>query len=371
MQNSKPIKNTIGYIFIAGIWAVFLALGAFFFGVFAIYADLKSPHTSFLSRWLGLEPIARTLYFEHFRPGWQDGKGYTQFDPELVYIPRPGQSKFQAAEFDVELTFGPDTTRVQPHPGGGAMVVVAGDSYAMGWGVRDDQTYSSLLATRYGWNTVNTGVASYGTAREFLRMRKLGLLKRAAAVVLEFCDNDPPENRAYLNDPDGFIKNSNAANLWKYMQGYRQSIVSYPLILQMTCQDIKDKFAEGRWLGFWDRLEVNRDPFGKRDDIGYSGPEMVRDFFKVLDRFPEMRDKPLIVTEISGDGAYSDFMAQLLRVAGQHPNVIPLVISYQRSDFFRFDDHLTPAGHATVAQAFNQALTKILHTTASGPNQPE
>jgi hypothetical protein len=237
MQNSKQTRNIIGYLIIAGIWAVFLALGAFFLGIFAIYADLKAPHTNFFSRQLGLESITRRLYWHYFRPSWQDGKGYAQFDPALVYIPRPGKSEFRSPDFDVTLTFAPDTTRWQPPPAdpNAPLVLVAGDSYVMGWGVQDDETYSYLLATRYGWNTINTGVSGYGAPRELLRIQKLGLLKRSAAVVIDFAIKDPGENRAFLDDPPGFIAKKHAGELWKNMQHFQQQTVSFFSILRFTC----------------------------------------------------------------------------------------------------------------------------------------
>jgi hypothetical protein len=370
MQTSKQTKNALGYFFIAGIWAVFLALGAFFFGVFAIYADFKSPHTSFLSRRLGLESVARRLYWTYFRPGWQDGKGYTQFDPALVYIPRPGKSGFRSPDFDVTLTFAPDTTRRQPPPAdpSAPLVIVAGDSYAMGWGVQDNETYSYLLATRYGWNTINTGVPGYGAPRELLRMQKLGLLKRSTAIVIDFAIKDPKENRAYLDDPPGFIAKKNAAELWRNMQHYHQQTVSFPSILQFTCWDFRDQFKSGGWAGWWSSICTGNDPFGKRVDVGFSGEAMVGDFLKVLGQFPELRGKPVIVLEIDDYGSHSDFMPQLQRVSAQYPGIVPLPIAYERADFFRFDNHLNAVGHDHVARCVNQALISILHPAASKPN---
>src|SRR5579885_1099033 len=216
MKHSKLIKNALGYFLIAGIWAVFLALMLFLGGVFAIYADLKSPNSNFLSRRFGFEPEARQLYWHYFRPAWQGFRGYTQFDPELIYIPRPGKSRFQGPDFDVTFTFSEDTTRWQPPPADptAPLVLVAGDSYCMGWGVQDDETYSYLLEMRYGWNTVNTGVSGYGEPRELLRLRRLGLLKRCAAIVFYYAIGDPRENQAFLEAPKNFTERKNARDLW-------------------------------------------------------------------------------------------------------------------------------------------------------------
>ena len=371
MKHSKLIKNALGYFLIAGIWAVFLALVICFLGIFAVYADLKSPQTNFFSRRFGLEPVARQLYWHYFRPGWQDRNGYTKYDPELVYIPRPGKAQFASPDFNVTLTFAPDTTRWQPPPANpdAPLVLVAGDSYAMGWGVQDDETYSALLAARYGWNTVNTGVSGYGAPRELLRARKLGLLNRCAAVVIDFAIKDPRENRAFLNDPRGFIAKKDPAEFWNIMQLYHQQKVSFFSVLRFTCWTLWDHFKTGGWAGLWAGIHANNDPFGKRVDFGFSGETMVDDFLKVLGHFPELNGKPVIVLEIDDYGSYSDFMPQLQKTVARGSNIHPLPIAYEMGDFFRFDNHLSKAGHAHVARCVNQMLGAVLAAETQKQNK--
>jgi hypothetical protein len=40
------------------------------------------------------------------------------------------------------------------------LVVVTGDSFAMGWGVNDAETFSAVLQERYHHRTTNAGVSS-------------------------------------------------------------------------------------------------------------------------------------------------------------------------------------------------------------------
>src|SRR5579884_4098486 len=362
MKHSKLIKNLIGYLLIAGIWTVFLALVVCFLGIFAIYADLKSPQTNFFSRRFGLEPVARQLYWSYFRPGWQDRNGYAKYDPELVYIPRPGKAQFASPDFNVTLTFASNTTRWQPPPADpdAPLVLVVGDSYAMGWGVQDNETYSALLAARYGWNTVNAAVSGYGAPRELLRARKLGLLSRCATVVIDFAIKDPRENRAFLDDPLGFVAKKNPIQFWNLMQFYHQQKVSYFSVVRFTCRMLQDRFKTGGWAGLWTSIHTNNDPFGKRVDFGYSGETMAHDFLQVIAQFPELKGKPVIVLEIDDYGSHSDFMPELQKIAATNPNIIPLPIAYERGDFFRFDNHLNRIGHEHIAHCVNQALGTIL-----------
>jgi hypothetical protein len=45
-------------------------------------------------------------------------------------------------------------------------IVVAGDSYAMGWGVQQDESFPELIERRTGRRVLNAAVSSYGTVRE-------------------------------------------------------------------------------------------------------------------------------------------------------------------------------------------------------------
>jgi hypothetical protein len=207
---------------------------------------------------------------------------------------------------------------------------------------------------------VNAGVSGYGAARELTRLRKLGLFERCAAIVIDYCDKDPRENRAFLDDPKGFIQKRNAADMWRGMQGYHQQDLSYLSILRLVGLDMADQYKAGGWGGLWSSIRTNNDPYGKRVDVGVAGDVMVDDFLKVLDHFPEARGKPIIVIELDDDGSHSDFMPSLLKVAARHPSILPLVVEHPRADFFRFDNHLSPTGHEAVARALDRKLADIL-----------
>jgi len=76
-------------------------------------------------------------------------------------------------------------------------LVVLGDSFALGWGVAEDEAFPQQLARRLGVRVLNAGVPSYGTARELLLLRRLD---RSAlrVLVVQYAWNDRAENRSYV-----------------------------------------------------------------------------------------------------------------------------------------------------------------------------
>ena len=354
-KNKNPILRAIGYGAIGAIWAVLLLLLAVIAASAAIYADLRSPQEHFWTRGTGLEAIAREMYLSYFRPGWQNQVSSVEYDPELVYVPRIGSSPFQGPEFNHVMTFDRTGLRHQKEvtTDGNDLIVVTGDSQAMGWGVADDETFSSVLAEHYHLHTVNTAVSSYGTAREMLRLRRMGLLEKASMLIIQYCDNDIEENRAYLADPAGFIQKRNPRTLWESLGGYRQSSVSFPLVSRMVYQSLREKIQQGGVQKLIRQLMASPEvtaPTGELDDTSRPANEMAADFVAVLDHFPELNGKLILVVEIDDWGRTTNFIPELKRLASQRKILIPLSIPFQRVEFRRFDNHMNRAGHEKVAK---------------------
>jgi lysophospholipase L1-like esterase len=119
-----------------------------------------------------------------------------RWDPELTYTLRPPGCTIVDREFTVRYSVDDaglrDTAAALVSP----EIIVLGDSYAMGWGVADDEAFPKVLERHLRRRVLNAGVPSYGTARE---LALLARLDRSAlrAVILQFCWNDVDENRAW------------------------------------------------------------------------------------------------------------------------------------------------------------------------------
>jgi hypothetical protein len=143
----------------------------------------------------------RRLYLAHDRNLIQAMPCCAQFDPQLFYTLRPGRFHFENREFDDEF----DVNTLGLRDAEGALhdpeLVVLGDSYAMGWGVPQDETMARLIQRETGLRALNAGIAGYGTVRE---MRLLDRIETATLryLVIQYCDDDILETRPFANHDD-------------------------------------------------------------------------------------------------------------------------------------------------------------------------
>ena len=129
--------------------SLLLLLQSIIFGISYI-ALIKNKPISFF----GITSIQANIYDEGYRIIWQSKKECVDFDEKLIYVPRHGSCNFKNPEFDTTLdfynlgrknenNFDEDKTKNDG-------IVVLGDSYAMGWGVENNETFSSLLEKELG-----------------------------------------------------------------------------------------------------------------------------------------------------------------------------------------------------------------------------
>jgi lysophospholipase L1-like esterase len=86
-----------------------------------------------------------------------------------------------------------------PKPKGVFRIMVLGDSYTVGWGVNDDETFCALLEGRLReanpgreFEVVNCGVAGYDTKHEERQLRRLAPVLRPDLILVAFHHNDLP-----------------------------------------------------------------------------------------------------------------------------------------------------------------------------------
>ncbi len=104
---------------------------------------------------------------------------------------------WQSTTFDRKLTINSkglrDTEHPYAKPEGVKRILVLGDSFAWGYGVADEETFSSvlerLLAEREGtrWEVINTGVSGWSTDQQYLFLREEGMRYEPDIVLLAFC----------------------------------------------------------------------------------------------------------------------------------------------------------------------------------------
>lgn len=353
---SSRLRCFVGYACIALSWGVLAALLAFFGIVFALYSDLKNPTGSRLTAGTGVEFVGGAFY------NWFRSPTKSDPDPELGYVPHPGPMHVKAPEYDVVMTVAPDRTRQQPpveKTPAGVRVVIAGDSFTFGLGVQDHETYSAVLQQKFGYATCNTGVISYGTARELWRARRMGLLQKADALVIQFCSNDGRENADFVRDPSGRFGRDQTTQIGPAPEDVHYAAVTYGNVLGATVRYLRSRATEE---GYWGAVKAiarsRRASLGAvaRTRDNRTGETLAADFLGVLDLFPELAGKPIIAIELNDRGGSTGFTVALRRRALERPNLRVVDFPFQPEDFFRFDGHLTPRGNEVVAAALDRAI---------------
>jgi hypothetical protein len=71
----------------------------------------------------------------------------------------------------------------------------------MGWGVEQDETFAQILEQDTGYRVLNAAISSYGTVRQ-MRMLDRVDTDGLQYLVIQYCDNDYPENLQFYQQGD-------------------------------------------------------------------------------------------------------------------------------------------------------------------------
>lgn len=270
---------------------------------------------------------------------------YVEHDARLGWRYRPNaRERHRAAEFDVEITTNSrgfrGTEWSLESPKERPRVLVLGDSFTFGWGVRDDETFSAGLArARPRWNVLNAGVSGYGTDQELLLLEDLLPSVAPDVVVVVFCENDRFENAldvVYGKSKPRFVRRGEALEL--------TGVPVEESWLERTSQ-VWRAFQKARWeRGFADLPRDAADEW-----------RLLGDLYRAMKR--RLGGTPLVVASTE---------ARLVEL----PSVIEGVVHVDlRAAFdgrdaariaYPIDGHWTPAGHALVAEELAKALDRVL-----------
>lgn len=106
----------------------------------------------------------KNYYFQGYRNIWQADSACAELDDTLIYRPRIGACKFINPEFNTVLNFDaagrivPARNLVKDSLKG---IAILGDSYAMGWGVSDWDSFANKLQEKISVPVFNLGVKEW------------------------------------------------------------------------------------------------------------------------------------------------------------------------------------------------------------------
>jgi lysophospholipase L1-like esterase len=133
----------------------------------------------------------------------QFDKECSKYDSELFYTMKPGNCNFTSAEFSIKHKNNSYGLRDENEDLNKVEIITLGDSFTLGYGVQQEETFASLIEDNVKKETLNAGMSSYGTARESIilnRLLKTNKLSNLKYIVLQYCNNDYLENDNYVKN---------------------------------------------------------------------------------------------------------------------------------------------------------------------------
>ncbi|MBK7878862.1 MAG: SGNH/GDSL hydrolase family protein [Planctomycetes bacterium] len=282
---------------------------------------------------------------------------YVAHDDELGWKYLPGaRERHASAEFDVEVAInargfrGPEWLIEKR----GTRVLVLGDSFAFGWGVRYEDSFTGRLAAAHtDWEVLGAAVSGYGTDQELLLARKLVPETKPDVVVCVFCSNDLWESSsdvAYGKSKPRFVERGaglelenvpvpdpwldRTSTLWRAWKKKR-----WEHAFEERARDV-----EAEWRVVLALYRALRDELAS-DRMDATGS-------------PGTRAVPLIV--VSSEDRLAEFASTTTGVA--HVDVRPVLAASREPTSFPVDGHWNAQGHALVARALDAAIERALST---------
>lgn len=122
-----------------------------------------------------------------------------EYDPNFYYRFKTGTCSFENREFDVVNHFNSAGLRDDESSLSNPTIIMFGDSFTMGWGVPQTESFPQILEALSQERVLNAGISSFGTAREVKLLNKLGI-GNANTVIFQYHANDYEENLQCINN---------------------------------------------------------------------------------------------------------------------------------------------------------------------------
>ena len=263
---------------------------------------------------------------------WQAQNECVEFDKDTIYVPKIGKCVFNNIEFKTELNFtaeGRDNNNKNLILKNKKGIAVIGDSFAMGWGVNDNETFSSVLEKNLGIRVYNLAVAGYATERSLIRLKKSNLIDSVETIIIVYCYNDYGENEAHLSLKD----EDNSKKKYEIISTAKLSILKR--LRKAIRYSVKIP------------MEIL---FGIKEQNNWESH--VYFFEEILKKYDFVTDKKIIV--IGVNGPEKNFLNFPNGNSNNIPNLTYVDIKFEKEDFFIIDGHLNPAGHKKISQVLSK-----------------
>lgn len=291
----------------------------------------------------------------HFNPNC------SRYDSSLTYTLIPGQKfAFNNIEFHTDYRTNSKGLRDDELSLEKPEIIVLGDSYAMGWGVQQDETFAQQLEKITGKKVLNAGVSSYGTVRELKNLYRLDT-SGLQYLIIQYCRNDIIENKPFMDNNELLISSPLTYNMSVQFQYWRK--LYFPgkhftaigkWYIKIKLSDIEKKiFPNSTYSMDSTETKLNEAAQGFLNILHNSSLNFGKLKVLVIDMndLESMDDKFV-------EKAYS-IQHQLKYQQKFKSNLVFIPISklLKKEDYYILDSHVRPSGHKKIAVLISHYLS--------------
>lgn len=288
------------------------------------------------------------LYVQGERKVMPFVKGCGRYSPEFGYTLNPGNFVFAEREFTNTYFINSLGVRDSEEALKEPEIIVLGDSYALGWGVDQHESFAARVGRQTGLKVLNTAIPSFGTAREMVMLRRIDR-SRLKWIILQYCGDDYDENLKYHGN------------------GNRPQLMREETFHGLVARHSRPKnYFFGKFLWMKIQKRINEWKASTRKTESCPSMSEVDAFLHVLKQNEDiLTGVPLVVFEMNGINQTNTFTTVLKTKILQDDQ--PLFIRNMRVidmsqylvdvHFYILDGHLTAEGHCIVADVLCRALT--------------
>ncbi len=230
-------------------------------------------------------------------------------------------------------------------------VICLGDSYAMGWGVAQPESFPEQLEKMLHEKVLNAAISSYGTVRELKNLYRLDT-SALQTIIIQYCRNDYRENNEYVTH-NYSLPVSSRARYDSLLEDHYWSTLWYPGKRVFT---LTKMYSEQR---------LNPILFPQRitwkDSAAFHLNKAARYFIEILYRSSINFNKVtvLVVDMNEQQTMNNDFidavneLIQLPQYTGhfnKHLIMVPVAGLLTNEDFYILDPHIKASGHRKIAE---------------------
>jgi lysophospholipase L1-like esterase len=282
------------------------------------------------------------------------------YDPQLFYILKPNATfNYRNREFNTVFYTNSRGVRDDEASLQSPEIICLGDSYALGWGVQQQETYAQHLEKISGMKVLNAGISSYGTAREMTQLKRFDTAA-LKYVIIQYCGNDLDENLSFK-------------------QHQSLSISSRPLFDSLVAdQKLTGRYFPGKYSLLISQIflkqQINKIfpvfslPF-RREELITDEKKHATAFLKVLSAAPVnfKRIKIIVLMLDSYTHKKNAFLSEVQKQLQQAPyrdrfedniNVLDVAANLEENDYFELDLHIKATGHRKIADTLWKIISK-------------